>query len=152
MPQVPLRLARPTSARTDSRSTCPSQQDVRFATLVMVGDVDSQELADARPLHGCHARPRPREPPGEGQAPAAMADIASGLSLDVAVTVYGEDDIIDRGFGGLAAVNAGADRPARMVVMEYRPDGAEATVAFVGKGIVFDSGGLSIKPPQRWSR
>jgi leucyl aminopeptidase len=43
-------------------------------------------------------------------------------------------------------VNLGANNPARMVVMRYTPQGATKTVAFVGKGIVFDSGGLSIKP------
>jgi leucyl aminopeptidase len=62
------------------------------------------------------------------------------------VTVYDEDQIADAGFGGLQAVNLGANNPARMVVMRYTPQGATKTVAFVGKGIVFDSGGLSIKP------
>lgn len=84
--------------------------------------------------------------PAADKPPAALADIASGLSHDVDVEVYDEDAIVEAGFGGLIAVNAGADRPARMVVMRYTPEGATRTVAFVGKGIVFDSGGLSIKP------
>ena len=84
--------------------------------------------------------------PAKDKPPTAMADIATGLGPSVSVTVYDEQQIVEMGFGGLEAVNLGSDRPARMVVMEYRPDGAEKTVAFVGKGIVFDSGGLSIKP------
>lgn len=84
--------------------------------------------------------------PAKDKPPTAMADIATGLGSDVAVTVYDENQIVEMGFGGLEAVNLGSDRPARMVVMEYSPEGAEKTVAFVGKGIVFDSGGLSIKP------
>ena len=122
-------------------------KDVRFATLVMVGDVDEAELSEAGAVaRGVTLARDLVNRPAKDKPPAAMADIASGLSLDVAVTVDGEEDIVDKGFGGLAAVNAGADRPARMVVMEYHPDGANTTVAFVGKGIVFDSGGLSIKP------
>jgi leucyl aminopeptidase len=83
--------------------------------------------------------------PAADKPPAAIADIATGLHRDVSVTVYDERQIEEMGFGGLVAVNRGSDRPARMVVMEYRPEGASRTVAFVGKGIVFDSGGLSIK-------
>jgi leucyl aminopeptidase len=84
--------------------------------------------------------------PAADTPPTALAEIASGLSAEVEVKVYDEDEIVKAGFGGLIAVNLGADRPARMVVMRYSPAGAEKTVAFVGKGIVFDSGGLSIKP------
>ncbi len=84
--------------------------------------------------------------PAADKPPAAIADVASGLHRNVSVTVYDERQIVEKGFGGLVAVNLGSDRPARMVVMEYRPPGASKTVAFVGKGIVFDSGGLSIKP------
>ncbi len=84
--------------------------------------------------------------PAADTPPSALADIAVGLSADVDVKVYDEDEIVEAGFGGLIAVNLGADRPARMVVMRYSPEGAERTVAFVGKGIIFDSGGLSIKP------
>jgi leucyl aminopeptidase len=84
--------------------------------------------------------------PAWDKAPAVLAQVCEDLSDKIDVTVYDEDQIADAGFGGLQAVNLGADNPARMVVMRYRPEGATKTVAFVGKGIVFDSGGLSIKP------
>jgi leucyl aminopeptidase len=83
--------------------------------------------------------------PAEDKPPAALAAIASGLSRDVDVKVYDEKEIVEAGFGGLIGVNRGSDRPPSMAVMRYSPDGATKTVAFVGKGIVFDSGGLSIK-------
>ncbi|MEZ5176513.1 MAG: leucyl aminopeptidase [Acidimicrobiia bacterium] len=83
--------------------------------------------------------------PAIDKAPAVLADIATGLADNITVTVHDEEAIAEAGFGGLIGVNRGADRPARMVVMEYRPQHAAKTVAFVGKGIVFDSGGLSIK-------
>jgi leucyl aminopeptidase len=84
--------------------------------------------------------------PAWDKAPAVLAQVCQDLSDEIEVTVYDEDQIAEAGFGGLQAVNLGADNPARMVVMRYAPEGATKTVAFVGKGIVFDSGGLSIKP------
>ena len=47
--------------------------------------------------------------------------------------------------GGVIGVGQGSERPPRFVRLEYEPAGAKQTVAFVGKGVVFDSGGLSIK-------
>ena len=93
------------------------------------------------------ARDWVNEPAGD-KPPARLADaIAHEAShRGIEVTVYDERQILEERFGGLAAVAQGADNPARMVVLEYAPEGAERTVALVGKGIVFDSGGLSIKP------
>jgi len=86
--------------------------------------------------------------PAVGKSPEMMADLAEqiGAELNIRVVVHGEEDIIREGFGGLAAVAAGAHRPARMVEFWYEPEDARAFVALVGKGIVFDSGGLSLKP------
>ena len=50
------------------------------------------------------------------------------------------------GFGGILGVGQGSDRPPRMVRLDYAPDGATRHVALVGKGITFDTGGLSLKP------
>ncbi|GMQ94386.1 MAG: leucyl aminopeptidase [Acidimicrobiia bacterium] len=120
----------------------------KIASLVLVGgDAPDEEIAAARSLASgvVLARDLVNRPAGD-KPPAALADVASGLSTDIDVKVYDENEIMEAGFGGLIAVNLGADRPARMVVMRYSPEGAAKTVAFVGKGIVFDSGGLSIKP------
>lgn len=62
-------------------------------------------------------------------------------------TVFEEKDIIKMGMGGLAAVSKGSEIDCRLLILEYScgiPDAP--TVAFVGKGITFDSGGLSLKP------
>lgn len=119
-----------------------------FRELVMLGDrVDEQAVhrADTIARGVILARDLVNRPALD-KPPSAIADIATSLPSSVSVTVYDEHEIAERGFGGLAAVNLGSDRPARMVLMEYRPDGATQSVAFVGKGVVFDSGGLSIKP------
>jgi leucyl aminopeptidase len=52
------------------------------------------------------------------------------------------------GYGGIVGVGQGSVHPPRLVRMEYAPAHAETTVVFVGKGITFDSGGLSLKPPK----
>lgn len=61
--------------------------------------------------------------------------------------VFDEKRLEAERFGSLLAVAKGSDRPARMVVLEHRGGGPNApTLALVGKGVTFDSGGLSIKP------
>ncbi|MDX6324860.1 MAG: leucyl aminopeptidase [Nocardioidaceae bacterium] len=64
----------------------------------------------------------------------------------VTATVYDEADLEERGCGGILGVGRGSDSPPRMVRLSYRPAGAKAHLALVGKGITYDSGGLSIKP------
>jgi len=70
----------------------------------------------------------------------------------LAVEVWDEARIADERLGGLLGVAAGSQRPPRMVRVEYRPDdpfefdGRVPHLALVGKGITFDSGGLSLKP------
>jgi leucyl aminopeptidase len=93
------------------------------------------------------ARDLVNEPAG-GKKPEVLAGIADDMAgeLGIEITVYDEAEIEAEGFGGLRAVSLGATNPPRMVVMRYRPEGAKKSLALVGKGIVFDSGGLSIKP------
>jgi leucyl aminopeptidase len=86
--------------------------------------------------------------PAADKPPADLAARAARFAAErnITVTVYDEDAIAAERFGGLAAVASGATNPPRMVVLDYAPPEASTTVALVGKGIVFDSGGLSIKP------
>jgi len=76
---------------------------------------------------------------------AAAVDLARGLPLDV--EVLDETELAAGGYGGILAVGSGSVRPPRLVVLRYSPAGAERHLALVGKGITFDSGGLSLKPP-----
>ena len=66
---------------------------------------------------------------------------------DVRVRVLDEKELKKLGMGSMLAVGQGSDRPPRLVVMEYNNTGDKKSkpVAFVGKGITFDSGGISIK-------
>jgi leucyl aminopeptidase len=87
--------------------------------------------------------------PAGDLSPTAFAAIASGVAADtgLGVEIYDEDRIVEERLGGLLGVAAGSTEPPRFVRLDYEPDGVvdPVTVVLVGKGITFDSGGLSIK-------
>ena len=81
--------------------------------------------------------------------PAELADraVAAARAAGATAEVWDEQRLADEGFGGILGVGAGSTRPPRLVRVAWAPEGAVRTVALVGKGITFDSGGLSLKPP-----
>lgn len=84
--------------------------------------------------------------PAVDKPPASLAEAALDLNDQISAEIVDEVEAAERGYGGLIAVGAGATNPPRMVILRYEPADSLASVAFVGKGIVFDSGGLSLKP------
>ncbi|OIH98499.1 MULTISPECIES: leucyl aminopeptidase [unclassified Curtobacterium] len=80
--------------------------------------------------------------------PSDVADVATGLAdgLPLTVEVLDEHALEEQGFGGILGVGRGSVRPPRLVVVRYAPESATKHLALVGKGITFDSGGLSLKP------
>ena len=102
----------------------------------------------------CFARDLVNEPGGsmtpEKLAAAARAlasgeDGTAGVALEI--DVWEKEAIVEAGLGGLLGVNRGSTQPPRFVEITWRPPAAaEGFLALVGKGITFDSGGLSIKP------
>jgi leucyl aminopeptidase len=84
--------------------------------------------------------------PASNMKPVDLADEAKKLeSLGVKVAVHDKKSIEKIGLTALLAVNRGSVNEPRFVIMEYN-NGGKKKVAFVGKGITFDSGGLDIKP------
>jgi leucyl aminopeptidase len=83
--------------------------------------------------------------------PKMLAERAVEVCKEVGVkcTVYGRREIERMKMGGLLAVNRASSEEPRFVVMEYTPKKARAHVALVGKGITFDSGGISITPAEK---
>lgn len=81
-----------------------------------------------------------------GPADLARAATETFADTDVAVKVWDDRALRRGGFGGLTAVGQGSARGPRLVRLTYRPGRSRMHVALVGKGITFDSGGLSIKP------
>jgi leucyl aminopeptidase len=95
----------------------------------------------------CNARDWVNEPAGE-LPPTALAAAVKKLAEEsptLKVTVWDEKQIEKERLGALRGVSLGSDQPPRLIRLEYNPAGAKKTLFFVGKGITFDSGGLSLK-------
>ena len=80
--------------------------------------------------------------------PETFAQAAKELTkgLPIKVTVLDEKRLEKEGYGGILGVGKGSSRQPRLVKVEYSPSSARKSLALVGKGITFDSGGLSLKP------
>ncbi|TCD48373.1 leucyl aminopeptidase [Chlorobium sp. N1] len=79
----------------------------------------------------------------------SKAAVDSGKRYGYSVTVLRKKEIESLRMGGLIAVNQGSVNPPTFTVMDYTPKKkAKATIALVGKGVTFDSGGISIKPSE----
>ena len=86
--------------------------------------------------------------PGNDLGPAELAREARAMARreGVRLTVLSKKQIEREKMAGLLAVNSGSVRPPVFLIGEYRPARARGTAVLVGKGITFDSGGISIKP------
>ncbi|WP_229789611.1 leucyl aminopeptidase family protein [Pilimelia terevasa] len=87
--------------------------------------------------------------PSSRKNPAWFAQQARRAAADAPhtqVRVWEPAALAEEGFGALLAVGGGSATPPRLVEVQYRPRGAKTHVVLVGKGITFDTGGLSIKP------
>ena len=86
--------------------------------------------------------------PANALGPVEFAERLKPLSdLGVEMTVMGEPELRKHKMGALLGVAQGSERPPRVVVMHWRGGRAkDQPVAFLGKGVVFDTGGISIKP------
>jgi leucyl aminopeptidase len=123
----------------------PSEPDITVLSTVGAAAGRAQVLADAMTLvrdlvntSPSHLYPETFAAEAERVARAAEVEFQA---LDHAALVSG-------GYGGLSGVGQGSEHPPRLVRLSYRHPAATKTVVFCGKGITFDSGGLSLKPPK----
>jgi leucyl aminopeptidase len=87
--------------------------------------------------------------PANTATPAFLAGRAEEIALAheaVTVDVLGPEQIAAKGMGGLVAVSRGGGEPARLIVLRYAGGGSGPSLGLVGKGVTFDSGGISLKP------
>lgn len=88
--------------------------------------------------------------PGNICFPEYLAEQAQALAAEypnlLKVTVLDEQQMADLGMGAFLAVSKGSDRPGRIITIEYQGNREEAPVVLVGKGVTFDTGGISLKP------
>ena len=86
--------------------------------------------------------------PAEDVYPESVADRAAAFAADAGLgcEVLGQEELEAERCGALLAVARGSDRPPRVVILSHLKGGDGPTLALVGKGVTFDSGGLSLKP------
>ncbi len=118
---------------TDSARRAAAEQAVLRATIV------AEEVNRARDLVNLPANDL------HPQAFTAAVEQA-GREHGLQVEVLDEQALEEGGFGGILGVGRGSARPPRLVRIAYAPAGARTRLAFVGKGITYDSGGISLKP------
>jgi leucyl aminopeptidase len=127
----------------------PKQNEVESVAVVGGGGKRVQASLDRGALIAdavCFARDLVNEP-GGSMTPRKLAQAAFDLAEreGLAINVLDEVDIEAARLGGLLGVNRGSTEPPRFIELRYEPDRPRGTVALVGKGITFDSGGLSLK-------
>jgi len=92
--------------------------------------------------------------PSADMTPTTIASVAKGLAKKhrLKVQVLERDRMRKLGMGALLGVAAGSVQPPKFIIAEYRGGGKKPFVALVGKAITFDSGGISLKPPDNMDR
>ena len=136
------------------RSSGPRQQP---AAQVVIGDSRTDEATDAMlrravAVGGAGWRARVLATvPANLKSPSWLAEQAVALAEETGLkaTVWDESKLDKDGFGGIVGVGRGSANPSCLIRLDYTPPGASSKtprVVLVGKGITFDSGGLSIKP------
>ncbi|WDP90585.1 MAG: leucyl aminopeptidase [Desulfobacter sp.] len=95
----------------------------------------------------CAARDMANEP-GNGWTSADFATWAKALAKETGLSYrcIEKKEMVQLGMGGILGVNQGSSVPPRLVILEYQPEKKSETILLVGKGLTFDSGGISIKP------
>jgi leucyl aminopeptidase len=141
--------------RFDLRSTAKASDPVALAELVLVapaGQGDAVRAGVARGLVTAKAATVSRD---LAACPAVMLTaerigavaVELGGSVGLAVDVFDKAALVELGCGGLLGVNRGSEREPRMVRLAYTPAGTPTGhLGMVGKGIMYDGGGISIKP------
>lgn len=86
--------------------------------------------------------------PGNGWTPSQFGSYAKSLAkrYGLKCTILEKNQMKKLGMGGILAVNQGSDEPPKCVILDHNPPKAKDTILIVGKGLTFDSGGISLKP------
>jgi leucyl aminopeptidase len=137
-----------------TRPSADRRDPVRTVSLGIGGDAAARragraELKRATTVAGAVARARDwvNTAPNDLRPPAFADEIAAAAEkAGLDVEVLDERALRRGGYGGILAVGLGSSAPPRFVRLAYAPRGAKKRLALIGKGITFDTGGLSIKP------
>jgi leucyl aminopeptidase len=136
---------------TDYKSDADDEEEEQVFTDWLIAGASASAIERSKVIAGAVAGTRDlvNTPPLD-LFPGAFADIAQGYGKQQGcdVQVWEPQQLANEGFGGILAVGMGSSRLPRLVRIQWAPEGAKQTVALVGKGITFDTGGISLKPPK----
>ena len=103
------------------------------------GESVARAAAISRDLANC---------PATTLSAARMGEVALELApaAGLEVEIFGEQELIEMGCGGILGVNLGSVDEPRLIKLTYRPESPSGHLGLVGKGVMYDSGGISLKP------
>ena len=135
---------------TDFRGHTKTDQKAPLSEIVIAGNGDNRLLKETEVLvkWTCFVRNLVNMPPSYLN-PKKFAELVSSAAKSVPgvkVKIWDERQLKSQGFGGIIGVGQGSANPPRLVQLSYKPAKAKRNLAYVGKGITFDSGGLALKP------
>jgi leucyl aminopeptidase len=137
---------------TDTKTPPPEEERRAPLTEATIVAADERGLANGRAIAEGHALARTLGMmPGNLCTPEFLADTARDIAArhQLGVTVLGRAEMEREGMGSFLCVAQGTPQDPKLIVLEYKGGAAGAKpVALVGKGLCFDSGGISIKPAQ----
>lgn len=135
---------------TASAAMLAEQSNIDTLTLVGEGDERLLEQVEALARGVTLARDLGNEPPATC-TPTRLAEVAAEIAErgGMELTVLDRPQMEELGMGGMLGVSQAAHEPPKVVVLEYGRKGEGKTLALVGKGITFDSGGISLKPGEK---
>ena len=147
-------IARMASYHFDEFITDPSRKEGDIDIIInVVSDDDTSKLCDGLEIgdvyaHSVNTARYWVDLPPCNLTPVGLAEHAKTIAKThgLTITVFDETEVTQMGMGGLSAVSRGSQCDCQFVVLEYQVDKNAPTIGLVGKGITFDSGGLSLKP------
>jgi leucyl aminopeptidase len=137
--------------RFDRFKSGDGDDSARLDSLTLLAPVELAETAE-RARIAAEAQNRARDlqgTPANFATPSFLAEraeeIAAGSSA-LSVEVLDRAELEEKGMGGLLAVSQGGPQEPKLIVLRYAGGGSGPTLGFVGKGVTFDTGGISLKP------
>jgi len=139
------------SYRFDRFKSDAGEDSPRLESLTLLGPADLEPAAEAARISAV-AQNRARDlqlTPANVATPSFLAgraeEIAAGADA-VGVEVFGRAELEQKGMGGLLAVSQGGPQEPKLIVLRYSGGGSGPRLGLIGKGVTFDTGGISLKP------
>lgn len=137
--------------KSDGNGAHPLSNDDAELTIFVKNNVEKAEIEGNQAILTAETQARIMDLVNAApnfKTPQYLADwaVESGKQHDFFVTAFDKKQCIELGLKALLSVSDGSEREPRFIIMEYKHPDAQKSVGLVGKGVTFDTGGISIKP------